>query len=183
MNYLDILLLIPIIIGGWRGFKKGFVIEIFTLLALLVGIYAGIHFSDFMATILLENVGIESEYLPAIAFTITFLLVGAMVYFAGKLVEKGLKIVALGMVNKIAGLFFGVVKMVFILSAVLVIFESYDEKGKFIPADLKTTSLLYGPIKQTSLTAIPALKYSNLFIDMIESDEDAAPNSDSEPED
>ena len=73
--------------------------------------------------------------------------------------------------------------MVFILSAVLVIFESYDEKGKFIPADLKTTSLLYGPIKQTSLTAIPALKYSNLFIDMIESDEDAAPNSDSEPED
>ena len=70
-----------------------------------MGIYAGIHFSDFMATILRENVGIESEYLPAIAFTITFLLVGAMVYFAGKLVEKGLKIVALGMVNKIAGLF------------------------------------------------------------------------------
>ncbi|NOQ72726.1 MAG: CvpA family protein [Crocinitomix sp.] len=166
---MDILLLIPIIIGAWRGFKKGFVIEIFTLLALLVGIYAGIHFSDYMATILRDSVGIESEYLPAIAFTITFLLVGAMVYFLGKLIEKGLKIVALGMVNKIAGLFFGVVKMVFFLSAALVILESYDEKGKFIPANLKTDSLLYEPIKKTSLTAIPALKYSDLFIKMIDS--------------
>mgnify|MGYP001942871926 CR=1 FL=1 len=171
MNYLDILLLIPIIIGAWRGFKKGFVIELFTLLALLVGIYAGIHFSDYMAEILRENVGITTEYLPAIAFTVTFLLVGAMVYFAGKMIEKGLKIVALGMVNKIAGLIFGVVKMVFILSAALVILESYDEKGKFIPTDLKTNSLLYEPVKKTSLTAIPALKYSDLFIKMIDNEE------------
>lgn len=171
MNYLDILLLIPIIIGAWRGFKKGFVIELFTLLALLVGIYAGIHFSDYMAEILRENVGITTEYLPAIAFTVTFLLVGAMVYFAGKMIEKGLKIVALGMVNKIAGLIFGVVKMVFILSAALVILESYDEKGKFIPTDLKTNSLLYEPVKKTSLTAIPALKYSDLFIKIIDNEE------------
>jgi membrane protein required for colicin V production len=170
MNYLDILLLIPILIGAWRGYNKGFVIEIFTLLALLVGIYAGIHFSDYMAAILRDSVGIESEYLPAIAFTFTFLLVGAMVYFLGKLIEKGLKILALGMVNKIAGLFFGVVKMVFILSAGLVILESYDEKGNFIPTDLKTDSLLYEPITKTSLTAIPALKYSDLFIKMIASD-------------
>ena len=172
MNYLDILLLIPIIIAAWRGFKKGFVIEIFTLLALLVGIYAGIHFSDYMATILRDSVGIESEYLPAISFTVTFLLVGAMVYFLGKLIEKGLKIVALGMVNKIAGLFFGVVKMIFILSAALVILESYDERGKFIPTNLKTDSLLYGPIKNTSLSTIPALQYSDLFIQMIDPNED-----------
>ncbi|MDA7803753.1 CvpA family protein [Crocinitomix sp.] len=165
MNYLDILLLIPIIIGAWRGFKKGFVIEIFTLLALLVGIYAGIHFSDYMAEILREKVGITSEYLPAIAFTITFLLVGAMVYFAGKMIEKALKLVALGTLNKFAGLFFGVVKMIFILSAALVILESYDQKGQFIPEDLKTDSFLYEPLKATSLKTIPALQYSDLFVE------------------
>ncbi len=167
MNYLDILLLIPIIIGGWRGFKKGFVIEVFTLLALLVGIYAGIHFSDYMATILKENIGLNSEYLPPIAFTITFLLVGAMVYFAGKMIEKALKIVALGTINKFAGLVFGIVKVIFILSASLVILESYDEKGNFIPTNLKTKSLLYEPVKNTALTTIPALKYSDLFVQFI----------------
>jgi membrane protein required for colicin V production len=161
-------LIIPIIIGAWRGFKKGFVIEIFTLLALLVGIYAGIHFSDYMAAILRDNLGMTSEYLPAISFTVTFLLVGAMVYFAGKMIEKALKLVALGMVNKLAGLFFGVVKMLFFVSAALVILESYDEKGRFIPAELKTDSLLYKPVKAVSLNAIPALKYSDLFIGIID---------------
>ncbi len=163
MNYLDILLIIPIVIGAWRGFKKGFVIEIFTLLALLVGIYAGIHFSDYMADILTQHVGIDTAYLPAISFTVTFLLVGAMVYFAGKVVEKALKLVALGTLNKFAGLFFGTVKMVFILSSAIVILESYDEKNQFIPAELKTNSFLYNPVKKTALNAIPALKYSDLF--------------------
>ena len=81
MNYLDILLVLPLIIGAWRGFKKGLIIELFTLLALLVGIYAGIHFSDFVAGILKNNLGMTSEYVPVIAFTITFLGVGAGVYF------------------------------------------------------------------------------------------------------
>lgn len=164
MNYLDILLIIPIIYAGWRGFQKGFVIELFTLLALLVGIYAGIHFSDYMTHILSENLGITSKYLPAISFTITLLLVGAMVFFGGKLIEKAIKMVALGPVNKVAGMCFGGIKMLFILSAVIVILESYDEKNQFIPQDLKTGSLLYSPVKETSLSAIPALRHSDLFI-------------------
>lgn len=165
MNYLDILLIIPIIIGGWRGFKKGFIIELFTLLALLVGIYAGIHFSDYMVDILRNNIGLTTEYLPAIAFTITFLLVGAMVFFAGKMLEKAVKAVALGPINKAAGLIFGALKMLYILSAILIILESVDEKNNFIPEEQKTGSLLYNPIKYTALNTIPALKESRLFIE------------------
>jgi len=168
MNYLDILLFIPIVYGAWRGFKKGFIIELFTLLALLVGIYAGIHFSDFMSEILKENLSMTSKYLPAISFTITFLAVGAMVFFGGKMLEKVIKLAALGPFNRIAGLIFGATKMLFILSAVLVIFESIDEKNDFIPQDLKDTSLLYEPVKHTSLSAIPALKYSSLFVKTIQ---------------
>lgn len=168
MNYLDILLFIPLVIGAWRGFKKGFVIELFTLLALLVGIYAGIHFSDFMSNILREHVGLNSKYLPAIAFTITFLGVGAMVFFGGKMIEKLIKVVALSPVNKVAGLVFGLLKMLYITSALLVILESIDEKNDFIPEDLKNTSLLYQPVKSTSLNTIPALKHSSLFLSVIE---------------
>ena len=163
MNYLDFLIIIPLLIGAWRGFKKGFVIELFTLLALLVGIYCGIHFSEFMSGFLKDSLGMTSKYLPAISFTLTFLLVGAMVYFGGKMIEKALKLVALGMVNKIAGLVFGITKYLFFVSAIIVIFESYDEHGDFIPEDLKNESLLYKPIKNTSLSAIPALRYSSLF--------------------
>ena len=75
MNSIDILLVIPLIYGAWKGFKHGLIIEVFTLLALFVGIYVGIHFSDFTARLLREHLGLTSKYLPIIAFTITFLAI------------------------------------------------------------------------------------------------------------
>mgnify|MGYP000562854965 CR=1 FL=1 len=122
MNYLDILLVLPLIYGGWRGFKKGFIIELFTLLALLVGIYAGIHFSDYVSNALSEQ-GVTTKYLPVIAFTITFLGVGAMVFFGGKALERVIKLVALSPLNKIAGLIFGALKMLYLAGGLLMIIE------------------------------------------------------------
>ena len=111
MNVLDILILIPIAFGIWRGFKKGFIIELFTFLALFIGLYAGIHFSDGVASFLREQFSITSEYLPTIAFTITFLFIGAMVYFAGVAIEKAMKVVSLSLPNRLFGALLGVFKM------------------------------------------------------------------------
>ena len=66
MNFLDILILLPVLYGAYKGFKHGFVIELFTLLAILVGIYVGIHFSDYTANWLKTSFGWDSEYLPVI---------------------------------------------------------------------------------------------------------------------
>ncbi len=164
MNFLDLILIIPLVIGGWRGFKRGLVIEVFTLLALLVGIYAGIHFSDYLSDILKEKMGFQSEYLPAISFTIILLMVGAMVYFAGKIIEKAVNIIALSMANKIAGMFFGLIKMLYIVSILLVLFEAYEDSENSKNSNVRQESLLYSPIKHVSLTTIPALKHSKLFV-------------------
>lgn len=163
MNFIDVLLLIPIIFALYRGFKNGFIIEICTLLALLVGIYAGIHLSDGTANFMRESWGFDSEYLPAIAFTITFLGVGAMIYFGGKMLEKFVNVAQLSMVNKFIGMFFGLVKVMYILSVVLVLVESYDEKGDIMTESAKEKSLLYHPVKMVSLTTIPYLEESLLF--------------------
>ena len=164
MNSIDILLLIPLIYGAWKGFKHGLIIEIFTLLALFVGIYVGIHFSDFTARLLRNYLGLNSKYLPIIAFTITFLAVGAMVFFLGKTIEKLIKITALTPVNKFAGVFFSLLKYVYMLSTILVIVESYDEKLAFFPAKVKQDSILYTPILKVSTTTFPSLKESTIFL-------------------
>lgn len=164
MNYIDILLLIPIIYAAWKGFKHGLIIEIFTLLALFVGIYVGIHFSDFTAKYLRESLGFESKYLPIIAFTLTFLGVGAMVYFLGKTIEKIIKITQLTPLNKFAGVFFSVVKYLYLLSTVLVILESYDQRIGFFPIKTKNESLLYKPVLQVSKVTIPGMQESSIFL-------------------
>lgn len=164
MNFLDILLIVPIGYAAYKGFKHGFIIELFTLLAILVGIYAGIHFSDAVAGFLKDSAGWDSEYLPVVAFTITFLGVGALIYFGGKVLEKMVKVVNLSPVNKIFGVVFATLKMLYILSVLLVLIESYDEKNDFFPEKAKKESLLYEPVKDISLTTVPALAESTIFI-------------------
>lgn len=164
MNFVDILILIPLGYAGWKGFQRGIIIEVFTLLALLVGIYAGIHFSDFTANWLKETFGWDSEYLPVIAFTFTFLGIGAMVYFAGKMIEQMARVTALTPVNKFFGIIFAVLKMTYFISVFLVLLESYDEKGDFLPAKIKEKSLLYTPVLKVSTSTIPALKESTIFV-------------------
>ena len=164
MNFVDIILLVPLLYGAWRGFKKGFVIEVFTLLALLVGIYAGIHFSDWTANRLIEYFEIEANYLPVVAFTVTFLAVGAVVFFAGKMLEQMIKVVNLSPFNKILGAVFGLLKMIYTLSIFLIILETYDERGDFIPENLKENSLLYKPVKITASSTIPAIEESSIWL-------------------
>lgn len=164
MNFLDILILVPLGYAAYKGFKHGFIIELFTLLALLVGIYVGIHFSDFVALWLKDTFSWDSPYLPVVAFTITFLGVGAMIYFGGKVVEKMVKVVNLSPVNKVFGIIFATLKMLYILSVLLVLIESYDEKGDFFPQEKKESSLLYEPVRDISLKTVPALSESTIFI-------------------
>jgi len=163
MNYLDILLLIPMLIGAWKGFRNGLIIELFTLLALLVGIYSAIHFSDYAVTLLEKNTGYSGEYAPIIAFILTFLIIGAMVFFLGKALEKVVSIVQLSAINKFAGIVFGVTKMMFVSSIIVIILESIDQHNSFISKDLKEASILYNPLKKISTTTMPALNESKLF--------------------
>lgn len=164
MNFIDVLFLIPIIYAVYKGFKNGFIIEICTLLALLVGIYAGIHFSDGTANFLKTNWNFDSEYMPVIAFTVTFLAVGALVFFGGKMLEKVVDVAHLTPLNKFLGVLFALIKILYFISVFVVLLESYDEKGDFIKEETKSESILYEPVKTISLTTIPRLKESTIFL-------------------
>lgn len=164
MNYLDILFVLLLIWGGYSGFKSGFIIQLFTTLALFLGLYAGVHFSNFATRIIVEDFGSTSKYVPVIAFTITFLAVGAMVYFAGKAIEKVVKVVRLSPINKIAGLALGLIKMSFYIGAFIIITESYDERNDIIDSDTKSGSLMYYPIKKITTSTIPAFEESTIFV-------------------
>ena len=163
MNYLDIILIIPILIGAWKGFRNGLIIELFTLLALLVGIYAAIHFSDYAVNILESDFDYNGKYSPVIAFILTFLVIGALVFFLGKALEKVVSIVQLSAINKFAGIVFGVTKMMFVSSIIVIILESIDQNNNFISKELKDSSILYEPLKKVSTTAMPAIKESKLL--------------------
>ncbi len=163
MNYFDLIIAIPLLWAAYKGFRKGLVVEICSLIALALGIYGGIHFSDRMSALLRDHLGLTTEFLPVIAFALTFLLIVAGVHLLGRLVERMLALVAMKTMNKLLGSVFGILKVGLIIGVLLVVLNALDERASFFPKEVREKSLLYEPLSQGVMMVIPALKESELF--------------------
>ena len=162
MNYFDIIIAIPLLWGAYKGFSKGLVSSIASLIALLLGIYGAIQFSDFIAVYVSGTVDVEANYIPLIAFAITFIGIVIGIHFLAKILTKLVDAIALSWLNTLAGTLFGILKMAFILSVFIFIFEKIDTKENILSPELKENSLLYEPVQFIAPAIFPALNEVNL---------------------
>jgi membrane protein required for colicin V production len=158
VNYFDIILLVPIVWGAYKGFTKGLIIEIASLVGLVLGLYLGVNFSYYAANLLKEHTELDQQFLPIIAFGITFLGVVFLVFLIGKIVEKIANFIALKMINKIAGACFGILKYGLIFSALLFVFDTIDKQFHLLPEEQKENSKLYPLIQPLVPTIVPQIK-------------------------
>jgi membrane protein required for colicin V production len=162
MSFIDIILIAIFIFAGFRGYQKGFISQLASLVGLLLGIWGAIKFSDFTASLLLEHLHVTTQYLPLIAFAITFGIIVIGVHFLGNIVEGLFEMVFLGFANSILGVVFGVLKTAFILSVILVIIEKADTKINVLPKDISQKSLFYGPIARLAPSIFPDLNFDEI---------------------
>ncbi len=144
MNYLDILILCFLGLLVLLGVRKGFIISLATLVALILGIWVAIHFSNYISVILEKNLHPSGTWLPILSFTITFLLVIILVMLLAKGLEKLVSIAGMGFLNHLAGGIFGLLKGILFASVLFFIITSFDPKQKLITAKAKEKSLFYG---------------------------------------
>jgi len=160
-HYIDILIAIPLIWAAYRGFKKGLVIELAGLAALLLGIYCAMRFSDMVADFITQEWNYEGKYLAIIAFALTFILVVILVHLLGKAIEKTLDIVALSMLNKLAGALFNILKVTIIMSMVFWFWNKWSpvvDASEALPEEEK--SVLYPHVESLAPMIIPPLMES-----------------------
>lgn len=161
INPIDILVVIFISWLGFKGFKKGIVIELTTLVALVLGALGAIKFSGITTEVLQTK--ISSEYLPLIAFGITFLLIVLGVFLLGKLIEKFMQAIALGLVNKSVGAAFGACKALLISSYIVSLFASFNQKANLVPQEKLEKSLTYHPLLSLGTDMIAFVQTKNLL--------------------
>lgn len=158
MNIIDIIFLIPILWFTYKGFTKGLIIELATLLALLVGIYIAANFSNYTANFLIEKLDFHSKYMSIISFAITFLGIVVLAMLFGKTIEKLINLLMLSFINKLAGAVFGLIKITFIISVLIMIIGNLDIEDKIISSKLQEDSFLYRPIKKIGPALFPMVK-------------------------
>ena len=141
MNFLDIILAIPLCIFIFKGWKRGLIYELAALAGIIIGCWAAVHLSTWVADV----IGLKGDGTVLIAFFITFMAAVVGAHFLGRLIEGIVKLVKVNALNKILGAAVGMVKCLCVLSVLLNFILLVDSHEKLITPKAKSESVLYKP--------------------------------------
>ena len=136
---IDIIFAIIIIAACIRGYQKGLILAVFSIIAFIIGLAAALKLSAVMANWLGNHANISVKWLPFLSFALVFFIVVLLVRWGGKLIEKTFKMALLGWVNRLGGIIFYAALYIIIFS----IFLFYAEKIHLLEPDTLQASQTY----------------------------------------
>ena len=129
MKLIDIILLVIILGGAIQGFRSGFIVELFSLLGVLLGVLGGFKLMGFAMLMLTRRFNIDEKVLPYVAFAVVFLVIVIVVGLLGRMIKESVKQTMLGGADQMAGAVLGLVRTAFMLSVVIWIADSLHFKA------------------------------------------------------
>jgi membrane protein required for colicin V production len=142
INYLDLIFGGLILFGAFKGFRKGVIVELASLLALVLGIYGAIQFSGFVADQLVVYIDWDKRYVDLAAFGLTSVAIILGVSLLGKILTSLAKLVMLNGINRMLGLLFGGMKLAVFSGVILIFLMKANALFGFIPTEIIEQSLL-----------------------------------------
>ncbi|MCL2728176.1 MAG: CvpA family protein [Bacteroidales bacterium] len=158
MNYIDLIIVALLVVAALFGFWKGFVRQLFGLVALFLGIFCAWHFSDFAASYISQWIDKNETAVAIISFAVTFIIVLLGVIFVGKIADKLVKVITLGLFNRLLGVLFSIVKMAFILSICIWLLQALDQLWPFFPHQECEQSFIFAPVAKLAPAVFPYIK-------------------------
>jgi membrane protein required for colicin V production len=116
---IDLVFAVIMILACIKGFRTGFIIAFFSIIAFIVGLAAALKLSSIVAVRLSENVDVSARWLPVISFVVVFLVVVILINVGAKLLQRSFEFALLGWVNKIGGIILFVLLYGIIYSIIL----------------------------------------------------------------
>ena len=116
---IDIVFVVLMVMAVIKGFSRGFIVALFSVVAYIVGIAAAIKLSVVVANRISENITVSNQWLPIISFAVVFIIVVILVRLGARLIEKTFQIAMLGWLNKLGGILLFVALYTVIFSIIL----------------------------------------------------------------
>ncbi len=120
MNMIDTLVVILAIIGAISGFKKGLI----RILAEFLGLVGGVYLASLFGVYLGRAIGVYApqveNYALWIGFAVIFVISYIAAFVGGKAAETALGLMMLGPINRLAGMFVGMLAYLIFVGAVLI---------------------------------------------------------------
>jgi membrane protein required for colicin V production len=115
----DLIYLVILLLAAWNGYRKGLVVGLFSLFAVVIGLAAAMKLSVVVAGYIGRAVKVSEEWLPLVSFLLVFIIVIILVRLGAKAIEKGLQFAMLGWLNRLGGILLYLVIYTIVFSILL----------------------------------------------------------------
>lgn len=162
---IDIIFLVIVIIAAIRGIRRGFIIAVFSVIAIIIGLAAAIKLSTVAADYLDDSVNVSARWFPVISFIIVFLLFVLVVRLIANLFQKTVEIAFLGWLNRMAG----AVLYIFLYTVIFSVVLFFAGQLNLIKGDTIADSTVYPWVEPIGPYVINGIgKVAPFFRDMFE---------------
>lgn len=158
MAILDIILLICFIPGIVTGLSKGFVKQVVEFVAILLGAWAAFHFSSTVTVWMAQYIKADEVVLHVISFIVIVIVIALILNLLAGLLTKVLNIIALGWLNRLLGLVFGILKVALILGLIIMAFEGLNQSMELVKPGSLDNAVVYNTLKDIAQQVFPYLK-------------------------
>ena len=145
MSIWDFVVLILLLAGAYRGYQKGLLMAVVSLVALVAGIIGAIAWTPILLTHLTDRSDLSPELLSVLAFLAIFIVVVIALNIAGKLIKIVIDLTPIGAIDGLVGALLGMLKWALGVSIILWVM---DKAQLGLPSDEQSTLLV--TIKQVA---------------------------------
>jgi membrane protein required for colicin V production len=157
MEFIDLILGGLLAYGLIKGLWKGLFTELASVVSLLAGIFIAVKFSALVAH-MLEGTVSNPKHAAIVAFILLFIAVVVGIMLLAKTFTALASFAGLGLINRLLGGLFGLIKMALILSVSLNFFLKLNANNTFAEKETLDNSLFFHPVLKISTTIFPILE-------------------------
>lgn len=147
---LDIALAIILILAVIKGLRRGLIVGVFSLVAIIIGLAAAMKLSAVAAGYIDETVNVSAQWLPILSFIAVFIVVVLLIRWGANLIQKTIEVAMLGWVNRLGGAILYAVIYLIVFSVLIF----YAEQVKLIKPETIEKSVTYSFIQPWGPKAI-----------------------------
>jgi membrane protein required for colicin V production len=116
---IDIIFIVLMVMAVFKGYSKGLIVAVFTLLAYIIGLVAALKLSAVVAKSLESKTHVSSSWLPVLSFALVFIAVVLLVRLGASFIKKMAGVALLGWADTLAGILLYAFIYTFIYSVIL----------------------------------------------------------------
>lgn len=120
-KWIDLVVLVFLALGLLKGFKRGLIRELFSLMGAALAIVVAYHSYQSLALVLLEHYQLSTWQAQTISFVAILLGISLLGAFFGYVWSKAISFTPFSVLDHLGGALFGVIKVVAVVLIVLVL--------------------------------------------------------------